>query len=537
MPESNAKPYSPCREACPAGINIPKYVRFVREGKFDEALAVIRESMPFPAVCGYACVHPCETNCARKQYDQPVAIRMLKRAAVEKSNGLWKEKLQSAAATGAKVAVIGAGPCGLTAAYYLARKGHQAVVFEALPEAGGMMRYGIPEYRLPNAVLDGEIAEIKARGVEIRTGSRVQSLDALFNEGYQAVFVASGAWLTAKLGVEGTNSTIVDGIEFLQAVNSGKEVAVGEKVVVVGGGNTAIDAARASVRLGAKEVMVVYRRTKDEMPASAQEIADALEEGVKIEFLAAPVKVAGDKVICTKMKLGAKDASGRPAPVPVEGSEFNVECHTVITAIGQKADAAAFGLTGNANGTIVVDENSMATSREGVFAAGDVVTGPSSIIEAVAQGSKAAVSIDRFLGGDGEIAETLVEENDPELLPVVTEGFERAFTRTIPYKERLESFGAVEMGYSDAVAMREAQRCLGCDVREYKVEVDYSACKECGYCKEVCCLSIFKSAEGFNDRGYKPMKATDSEKCVGCMKCFFVCPDWAISIEKVGGVS
>lgn len=527
---------TPCMEACPAGVNIPRYIRFIREGKFDEALAVIRESIPFPAVCGYACVHPCEAKCARAQYDQPVAIRMLKRTAAEKGDGLWKQNLKPAPATGKKVAVIGAGPCGLTAAYYLAGKGHRVVVFEAMPAPGGMLRYGIPGYRLPNEVLDKEIADIAARGVEIKTNTRIELVDGLLKEGFDAVFVASGAWQSAKLTVEGDAAGIIDGVAFLQELNNGKEVSIGERVVVIGGGNTAIDAARAAVRLGAKEVVVVYRRNREQMPAGAEEITDALEEGIKIEFLAAPVTITAGKLTCTKMKLGAKDASGRPAPVPVADSEFAIECDTVIAAIGQQAEARVLGLEGNSNGTVKVAGDDWSTGKTGVFAAGDAVTGPSSIIKAVANGKQAAGNIDKYLGGDGDITETLAPAEDPGLADFMPMGTERNFTRTIAYGERLNSFTSVEKGYSENVAMREARRCLSCDIREYKVEVDYSACKECGYCREVCALGIFQSAGGFNDRGYKPMQATGTDRCVGCYQCFFVCPDWAISIEKVGEI-
>lgn len=526
---------TPCREACPAGVDVPRYVRYIREGQFDEALAVIRESLPLPAVCGYACVHPCEAHCARAQYDQPVAIRMLKRAAVEKGNGLWKENLPHTAATGKKIAIVGAGPCGLTAAYYLSGKGHRAVIHEARPEAGGMLRYGIPAYRLPKDELAGEIAEIIARGVEIRTNSRVASAAALLREGYDAVFVATGAWRSAELEVEGAGADILDGMAYLQQINSGQPATVGSRVVVIGGGNTAIDAARTSVRLGAREVTIIYRRTRDQMPADAEEIAGATEEGVNIIYLAAPVKLAAGEITCVKMKLGAKDAGGRPAPVPVPGSEFTIACDTVIAAIGQKADALALGLESSPDGAIKVDQNTQSTGIPGIFAAGDAVTGPSSIIQAVAQGKQAASAIDCYLGGDGVIKETLAPAAEPGPAGFMPMGAERAATRTIAYDRRLNGFAAVEKGYTDMVAMREARRCLGCDQRTYRVEVDYDACKQCGYCAEVCGLGIFQPAEGFNDRGYKPMRAAGADKCVGCYKCFFVCPDWAINIQKVGG--
>lgn len=524
----------PCREACPAGVNVPVYIRYIRQGKFDEALSVIRESIPFPAVCGYACIHPCETKCARAQYDQPLAIRMLKRSAAEIGGGLWKQNVKIAPSTGKKAAVVGAGPCGLTAAYYLAGKGHRVTVYEAMPEAGGMMRYGIPSYRLPGSILDAEIAEIAGRGITIKTGTRIDSAASLLREGYNAVFLASGAWQSSKLGMAGEEMPVIDGISFLQDVNNGTAASPGQRVAVIGGGNTAIDAARSAVRLGAGEVVVIYRRALDQMPAGAEEIAGALEEGVIIECQAAPVKAARGRLTCVRTKPGSRDAGGRPAPVPVEGSEFTIAADAVIVAIGQKADPLVFNVAGDPDGTIQVNADTLATSMEGVFAAGDAVTGPSSIIQAVAQGKRAAGAIDRYLGGDGDIHEALAPGEMPGAAPAMPMGTERAFTRTIPYGQRLNTFQAVETPFSENVARREARRCLGCDVTRFKVEVDYAACKACGYCLEVCRPGVFDPAGGFNDRGYKPMQAAHYEKCVGCYKCFFVCPDFAISIEKAG---
>ena len=523
---------APCREACPAGVDVPRYIRCIKEGKFDQALAVIRERIPFPSVCAYACVHPCESRCARQQYDQPVAIRMLKRAAVEKGKDTWKDRVKTAPPSGKKVAIIGAGPCGLTAAYYLAGKGHGVTVFEALASPGGMLRYGIPEYRLPNDIVDKDIKAIAGRGVEIKTGTRVESAGELLKNGYQAVFAATGAWLGMRMGFEGGSFRVMDGISFLEAVNAGNPPPVGKKVLVVGGGNSAIDAARSSLRMGAREVVVLYRRTAAEMPANPEEIKEASEEGVKFQFLVAPVKIQKNRVICVRMALGDADESGRPRPVPVGGSHFSISCDTLIAAVGQSADALSRDLEGNSDGTVKVDPDTLTTSLKGIFAAGDAVTGPSSVIRAIAQGRQAASSIDKYLGGNGVIDEKLTADSDSDLQEESPRGTARPDSRTIPLKERKSGFNLVEQGYDDLIALREARRCLSCDLRHFNVEVNFSVCKECGYCKEVCSLDVFRVSGSFNPAGYKPMVAAQTEKCMGCLRCLMVCPDFAIKIES-----
>ena len=521
---------APCREACPAGIDVPRYIRHIRNGAFDMALAVIREKIPFPAVCGYACVHPCEGKCARIQYDEAIAIRLLKRAAYEKSGGVLAYE-HRAQPTGKKVAVIGAGPCGLTAAYYLAGAGHTVSVFETRPRAGGMLRYGIPEYRLPNDILDREIAMIASRGVEIVTDRPIASARELLAKGYDAVLAASGAWKPVKMGIDGEDSPLViDGLAFLQEVNSGTRSAIGKNVIVVGGGNTAIDAARAAVRLGAK-TRLVYRRSRAEMPASPEEVAEAREEGVRFEFMAAPVRIAKGKVVCIRMEAGPLDASGRPRPVPIDGSEFALSCDAVIMAVGQAADAGALKLEANGDGTARVDA-ALATPSPGIFAAGDAVLGPKTIIDAIAQGRLATISIDRYLGGEGRIDVGAPAEAGAELPETKPPGTRRPEPERVSVKSRLKGFGVVESGYDEETAAGEAERCLACDIRQYTVEVNAAICKDCGYCRELCHMDIFAVSDSFNAGGYKPAVVKSSDRCVGCLKCLYVCPDFAITIRE-----
>lgn len=522
---------APCQQACPAGVDVPRYIRYIKEGNFDQALAVIRESIPFPSICGYACVHPCESQCARRQYDEPVAIRLLKRAAAEKGKDTWKDKLKTESPTGRKVAVIGAGPCGLTASYYLAGKGHAVTVFEALPQPGGMMRFCIPGYRLPNEIIDREISVIRDRGVEIKTNASVNSAESLLKEGFDAVLAASGAWLAGKsVKLSEASARVMDGIAFLEKVNRDTPPYIGNKVVVVGGGNTAIDSARAALRLGAGDVTVLYRRTPEEMPANPEEVREALEEGVKFKYLCAPAAVRNGEVICLKMTLGSPDDTGRPKPVPVDGSEFGVAFDTLIEAVGQSAGAAALGLEGNPDGTVKIDP-SFAAATKGIFAAGDAATGPSSIIQAIAQGKLAASSIDRYLGGSGDLREILSVKNGDNLTPALPMGTLRAAMILPGIEERLGGFDPVEPGYDGEAALCEARRCLSCDLRDYQVEVNSPVCKECGYCREVCGPGVFSSGETFNSSGYKPMAVSNTEKCVGCLRCLMVCPDFAIAVQ------
>jgi NADPH-dependent glutamate synthase beta subunit-like oxidoreductase len=463
----------PCKANCPAGVDIPRYVRLIAEGKFAEAVAVIREKVPFPGVLGRVCPHPCEGECRRNELNQPIAIRMLKRFASENDSGAWRAKSKIASPSGKKVAIIGSGPAGLTAAYYLAELGHSITVFEASPQPGGMMRMGIPEYRLPRKVLDLEIDGIRQLGVEIKLNTKVTSIDELLAD-FQAVFIAIGAHCGVKLGIDGEDSPkVIDGVSLLREVNLGKPIELGEKVMVVGGGNVAIDASRTALRLGAREVTIAYRRTRAEMPASEEEIIEAEQEGVKIHYLAAPIRILTKnnhlQIECLRMKLGEPDESGRARPIPIEGSKFIIEADRVIPAIGQTPDfPSQWELETDRGNVIKVNPNTLATNKDRVFAGGDVANGPATVIEAIAMGRKAAISIDRYLGGEGNIDEELVEPESPALYIGRDERFadrSRVEMPCLTIEERVKSFDEVELGLDSAKAVQEAKRCLRCDLR------------------------------------------------------------------------
>jgi len=469
----------PCEHECPAGIDVPRYIHLISEKKYSEALAVIREKVPFPEALGYVCDHPCESVCRRNELNEAVCIRGLKRFAAERDNGLWKECSDKAPPTGKRVAIIGSGPAGLTAAYYLAKLGHRVTIFEALSASGGMMRVGIPEYRLPRRVLDSEIEEIKRVGIDIKFNTRIESLNDIFDPsassgGYQAVFMAIGAHRGTEMGVDGEDSPgVMDAITFLREVSFGQKVRLGNKVAVIGGGNVAIDAARTALRLAVPDVTIIYRRTRTEMPAISEEVDGALEEGVKITYLTAPSKIWNEngmvRLECMRMELGEPDSSGRRRPLPIKGSEFVESYDSVIAAIGQMPEVpAGFQVATGRGNLIQVSGSDNATSVQGVFAGGDAVTGPASVIKAIAAGRKGAIGIDKYLGGSGLIDEELAPVEEVDFWRGREENLAsqpRCGVSHVPVEQRLGGFSEIEHGYDEQAAFNESLRCLQCDLR------------------------------------------------------------------------
>ena len=464
----------PCRTACPAHTDIPRYIRFVKEGDYDAAVAVIREKVPFPNALGHVCSHVCELECKRKEVSEAMSIRDIKRYAAEHDTGrYWKGKGKQLPDTGKKVCVVGGGPAGLTAAYYLRKQGHAVAVKEALPTVGGMMSYGIPSYRLPREIVAQEANVIEDQGVVIETNTKVEKPVELLSE-YDAVLMTIGAHKGVRLPMEGSELPgVLLNIDFLRNASLGQETGMGKRIIVLGGGNVAFDCARTAKRLGAEEIHLACLEAREVMTADDEEIEQAKEEGIFVHPAQTFERITGTDAVTGVDFMNVKsftfDENRRAIIEKEEGSEHHIDADTVIFATGQRPDLTEeAGLTlGRAN-SIVIKENSLATETEGVFAAGDVVYGTKSVILAIASGRDAAVEIDKYLGGDGDISETLAPKQhaDPKIGKVEGFGyFGRTKTQVTPAAERQDNFNEVDHGICDADICGEASRCLQCDLR------------------------------------------------------------------------
>lgn len=570
----------PCSLNCPAGTDCQGYVKLIAQGKFKEAVELVKDKVPLPASIGRVCPHPCETACRRKMVEEPISIAFLKSFAADedlKSGDKFMPEI--AESTGKSVGIIGGGPAGLTAAYFLAVKGHKVTVYDAMPKMGGMLRYGIPQYRLPKEVLDMEIASIAELGVTMKNNIRIGT-DITFDEiknAHDATLVAIGAWKSSSMRIQGENlDGVYGGIDFLRSVALRNPVKLGKKVAVIGGGNTAMDACRSAVRLGAEEVYVIYRRTRAEMPAEKVEIDEAEEEGVIYKFLKNPVEIIGEggKVKSVKlqvMELGEPDAGGRRSPVAVEGKFETIELDNVIMAIGQKINISGFeSLELTDRGNISADTKTFRTSLEGVFAVGDATNrGASIAIEAIGEAQKASEVIDSYLNGE------IIAYKKPYVSEKIVTAADLADREKIsrvkmPQRsptERIKDFDEVNLGLSVEAAVSEAKRCLECGCHDYHdckliryanqydvqparfagekhdcpkeqklvyIERDQNKCVLCNLCVRVCDEEVGKGLIGLVGRGFstviKPEFADSSvtEFCKNCQKCVNSCPTGAL---------
>ncbi len=464
----------PCKASCPANISICGFISAISQGQYAEGIKLIKREMPFPAVCGRVCPHPCEEACNRGKVDEPIAIEYLKRFLADvdlSSDTQYLPEIKDQKHD--KVAIIGAGPAGLTAAYYLAIEGYRVTVFERLPVAGGMMAVGIPEYRLPRNILQAEIDVIKKLGVEIKLNVEIGK-DITFEDlrkDYKAVFISVGCHQAMKLGIPGEDDFegVVDCITFLRDINLGTPPANKGRLVVLGGGNAAIDSARVAKRLGYDDVAILYRRTREEMPASPWEIEEAIEEGIDLEFLTAPQRIVGSNgnvtdLECIRMTMGEPDESGRRKPIPVEGSDFTVKVDVIVVAIGQRSELSFLGngheIDISRKNTIEADPVTAATNIPGVFAGGDVASGPRIVVEAVAFGKQAAISIDRYLKGEDISTGRGKDWKGIAFEPDHVEPTARQPMLRLPLAQRSRAFNEVDLGFSEDQAMQEALRCL-----------------------------------------------------------------------------
>lgn len=485
---------APCVQQCPAGCNIQGYVQLVKEKKYQEALNIIMDTIPLPGVLGRICNHPCETDCRRKEVESALSIRELKRFAADQAD-LKRVPIPEIVENGKKVAIIGSGPAGLTVAFDLRKKGYTIKIFEALPEMGGMLRVGIPEYRLPSEILDKEIDNILSFGIKIQLNSRLGidfQAEDLKQQGYEAIFLGTGAHQMTQMGIPGESDIkgVLNAISFLRNVNLHQEQPMGREIAIIGGGNVAVDVAGVALRLGAKKVTIVYRRSEAEMPAFAEEIELVKHEGVQLICLVAPLEIISENgaitgLKCQKTELGPMDESGRRRPIPIEDSEFVIQCDTVIPAIGQIPEKYSYesieGIQWHRNHTIQVSHVTHQTDAPAVFAGGDLTRGPATVIEAIADGHKAAGAIDKFLNNKLQTDDTNLvlprqrSKNQWQSMPKNPKIVPRSPIDHLPPTIRNQSFQEISKGLTEEQALIESQKCLNC-----------SGCCDCFECVSVC---------------------------------------------------
>ncbi|MFH1481627.1 MAG: FAD-dependent oxidoreductase [Pseudomonadota bacterium] len=538
---------APCQLACPASVDVPSYVALVGAGRYREALEVLWEDLPIPGSLGRVCVHPCENACRRGKVDEPIAVCRLKRVAFDEA---VKEGAHPPAPSPQrfheKVAIIGSGPAGLSTGYFLARRGYRPIIFESMPEPGGMLRWGIPAYRLPRQVLEKEIEHIKTFGVEIRTrmtfGSQI-TLESLKHQGYRAVFLGTGAWCCSVLPLEWAqdNPNVVECLTFLRFEHL-QQSMVGRRVIVIGGGNAAVDCVRTALRLDVDEVNLVYRRSREEMPAHREEVKAAQEEGALLTFLTTPIRIHNENgklkgLECIRNRLSEPDETGRRRPVPIKGTEHIIPSDTIITAIGQEVDMEPLkrivSLEITRNRLILVDPMTLETTIPGVFAGGDAASGPATVVEAVAAGKRAVESIHRYLRGLSSRDDSPMPARRQSVTSLAVTAREkshpsRPVIREISFEKRRRNFKEVELGFTREDATQEAKRCLRCDI-----------CINCGRCIEVCSKGMEVDAIHLSYVEEHATPETDffrpSDKCIGCGSCAVNCPTEAITIEGKEG--
>jgi 2-oxoacid:acceptor oxidoreductase delta subunit (pyruvate/2-ketoisovalerate family) len=535
----------PCRAACPVGNDIVAFIQKITQGDFERAWELIKEENPFPGICGRVCFHPCESKCNRGHFDEPIAIHALERFVSDFASNLNKKGEKISGARREKIAIIGSGPAGMSCAYHLAKLHYDVAVFESSSSAGGMLRAGIPSYRLPKDVLDREIANIEALGVTIRTGisfGEDLKLDGL--KSYQAIFIATGAHRSRGLHIPGEKEKgVLSGLDLLRKVNLGKKLKLGDKIAIIGGGNTAIDVARSILRMG-KKATLLYRRSKEEMPAFEDEISEAMEEGVKIRYLVNPVRIQQKddrkRLECLRMELGEKDESSRRRPVPIPNSNFFFEADNVIIAAGEEIELAFLPKGMEKREGIVLTQKDGGTGIKGVFAGGDLTSTQRTVAHAIGSGKKAALAMDCYLkGNDSEeaIRQILIGEGPslsifrylhpgerPMNPHVVTfeelnmDYFEPSTRRReskSPAKKRVRGLGEVTASFTESVALEEGERCFSC-----------GTCNECENCYVFCPdASVIKKEEILSHQ-------VDYDFCKGCGICFSECPRGAISLKE-----